>query len=184
MSLNSNPSALYLLSSSHSLFSKLVCVRQQTDRVLTFALKYSLWHTLVGPNDLQHSIINSRCSEINTVWGDCTVLSVCLSIYLSIYLSICLSGCLSVCLYLSIYPSIYPSIHLYIHPSTYISIHPSGSVTAVAVFHKRNSIPFCFSFGLVPNCLLPSLSVLLLSRFFFFVLFFVCSSWMLNLSVH
>ena len=56
MALNSNPSALCVSSSSHSLFSKPVCAGQQTDRVLTFALTY----ILVGPDDLQHRILNSR----------------------------------------------------------------------------------------------------------------------------
>ena len=59
MALNSNPSALCVSSSSHSLFSKPVCACQQTDRVLTFALTY----TLVGPEDLQHRILNSLTSR-------------------------------------------------------------------------------------------------------------------------
>jgi len=63
MALNSNPSALCVSSSSHSLFSKPVCACQQTDRVLTFALTY----TLVRPDDLQHRILNSLTSRKVTI---------------------------------------------------------------------------------------------------------------------
>jgi len=59
MALNSNPSALCVSSSSHSLFSKPVCASQQTDRVMTFALTY----TLVRSDDLQHRIPNSLTSR-------------------------------------------------------------------------------------------------------------------------
>ena len=102
------------------------------------------------------------CSEINIIY-----LSICLSVSLSIYPSIYLSSHPSI--HLSIHLSINPSI-LSIYPSIYLSIHLSvylsGFITAVAVFHKPNTIPLCFSIDLVPSSLLPWLLVLLLSTFF------------------
>ena len=51
-------------------------------------------------------------------------------------------------------------------------IHPSGFITAVAVFRKPNAIPLCFSIDLFLNFLLSWLLVLLPSTFFLDVLFF------------
>ena len=54
----------------------------------------------------------------------------------------------------------------------YPSIHPSGFITAVAVFRKPNAIPLCFYIDLFLNFLLSLLLVLLPSTFFLDVLFF------------
>ena len=54
----------------------------------------------------------------------------------------------------------------------YLSIYPSGFITAVAVFRKPNAIPLCFSTDLFLNFLLSWLLVLLPSTFFLDVLFF------------
>ena len=54
----------------------------------------------------------------------------------------------------------------------YLSIYPSGFITAVAVFRKPNAIPLCFSIDLFLNLLLSWLLVLLPSTFFLDVLFF------------
>ena len=54
----------------------------------------------------------------------------------------------------------------------YLSIHPSGFLTAVTVFRKPNAILLCFSIHLFLNFLLSWLLVLLPSTFFLDVLFF------------
>ena len=57
----------------------------------------------------------------------------------------------------------------------FLSIYPSGFITAVAVFRKPNAIPLCFSIDLFLNFLLSWLLVLLPSMFFLDVFFFFSS---------
>ena len=52
------------------------------------------------------------------------------------------------------------------------NFHPSGFITAVAVFWKPNTIPLCFSIYLFLSFLMSWLLVLLPSTFFLDVLFF------------